>query len=130
MYPNVVLYGNPVPLLLLCNHQFPANMTSMSKAQKKLCQKKTNLFLTKQNIPSIIHNVPSWFFICQISYFARKYRPTVSALSSVHVCAPHNFHEKWDTHMHVHAHARAHTPCHCQWYPYSYIFILFKYLFN
>jgi len=38
------------------------------------------------------------FFICQLSYFTRKYRPTVSASSFVHVCAPHNFLEKWYMH--------------------------------
>jgi len=45
------------------------------------------------------------FFICQLSYFTRKYRPTVSARSSVHVCAPHNFHEKWYIYIHTHTHS-------------------------
>jgi len=89
------------------------------------------MFLTRQNTLSIVYNVISWFLICHLSYFTRKYRPTFSAWSSVHACAPHNINEKWHMRTHTRTHARTHTHhATVNNTRYLYMFNLFTYLFN
>jgi hypothetical protein len=94
----------------------------ITPAQDGLHDKAVHIMsLTRQNTLSIVHSVLSWSLICQLSYFTRKYRSTVSAWSSVHVCAPHNFCEKWYTHTHNPTVNGTH---------YLYMFNLSIYLFN